>query len=400
MPTNINKAAKKELSESYIAEEIKSTDDFLNLREEWNKLVFQDPNGTVFQTWEWNFNVWKNYGDGLKNLNILLIKEKDGNLVGIAPFCLYEKFVCGLKIRIIELIDKRFSSYLDFIVKPEDSVRVYAEILSWLNTSTMRWDIVDLHHLGQESFAVKNYKALFMDFSFNTVIQQQYICPYLTLRSNRSPYENFYNPSLVKHLKRKSRKLEKDHSYRFLTVSNLSELGEYLDKLFDLHKKRRRLKLQLGSFHSEDEIQLYKNLSMDLLKAGWLKLSFLLVDERPAACLYNFEFKNKIYSYHSGLDPEFSKYSPGYLIDSLVIQEALKEGIEEYDFLMGDQDYKKEWTESYKNLYRIQIISSGFKSAILNSSEKLMNFFYNSRLYQSKSVRKLYFLLKSLGNVR
>ena len=385
------------LSGSYIVEEIKSTDDFLNLREEWNRLVFEDTNSTIFQTWEWNFNIWKHDEAKLKNLSILLVRERNGNLIGIAPFFSYEKIILGFRIRIIELIGKNFTDYRDFIVRPECNMQVYTEILSWLNENSIKWDIVDLQYISEESPVFKNYNILFRDFRAN--IQQQNICPYLTLYPDRDLYENLHSQTLIKYLKRKTRKLEKDLNYRFLTVSSLSELDSHLDKLFDLHRKRRNQKLQFGMFRSENQEQLFTNLSHDLLERGYLKLSFLFIDDQPATCLYNFEFKNKVYFYQSGLDPnsKFTKYSLGYIIHSLAIREALKEGMEEYDFLSGNEDYKKDWTENYRTLYRIKIISSDFKKAIFNTNEKLSNFWYGSKFRKSKLIRKLYFWSKNLG---
>jgi CelD/BcsL family acetyltransferase involved in cellulose biosynthesis len=157
----------------------------------------------------------------------------------------------------------------------------------------------------------------------------------------------------------------------------LSELDGSLDDLFDLHKKRRNHQLQLGQFRSKDRKQLFRDLSYDLFKRGWLKVVFLLVDDQRVACLYNFEFKNRAYFYQSGLDPnpKFARYSLGYIILSFTIKEALKDGIKEYDFLSGNEDYKKEWARMYRSLYRIRITSSNSKRIILFMiNEKLFIF--------------------------
>lgn len=382
---------------SYRVEEIKSADDFLNLREEWNKLVFEDPDGTVFQTWEWNFNVWKYDGEG-KDLNILLVREKNGRLVGIAPFYSYEKVAFGFKNRVIEIIGRNFTDYRSFIAKSENNIAIHAEILNWLDNNQAKWDIIDLHYVSEESLLVKNFDVLFVGRSKGkVVIRKENISPYMPLYPNRDFYENLYNGTLAKQLKRKFRKLEKDLDYRLVTISDSSELEGYLHTLFDLHKKRRSQKLQLGMFRSENQERVVSNLSRDLLERGWLRPLLLLIDDRPAACLYNFEFKNKIYFYQSGLEPDFGKYSLGALIHSFAIRDALKRGMEEYDLLSGSEDYKKDWTENYRNLYRIRIVSPSSKKAVFfNANEKLSDVFYNSKFYHSRSVRRIYFWLKNL----
>jgi CelD/BcsL family acetyltransferase involved in cellulose biosynthesis len=385
---------------SYRAEEVNSTHDFLNLQQEWNKLVLEDPSSTIFQTWEWNFNIWKYEGGRSRSLSIILVRDNKGDLVGIAPFYSYKRIILGFKMRIIEFIGSGLTDYRSFIAKTHDNIRIYTEILNWLNKNSGQWDIVELHYISEESPIAKNYDTLFKDFKFRASIQQHNICPYIPLSSNRDFYENLYNQSLVKYLKRKTRKFDRDLNHRILTISDLSDLEGSLENLFDLHKKRRNHQLQLGQFRSEDSKQLFRNLSYDLFKRGWLKVVFLLVDDQKVACLYNFEFKNRAYFYQSGLDPnpKFAKYSLGYIILAFTIKEALESGIKEYDFLSGNEDYKKEWTRVYRSLYRIRITSSRSKKIFFFMiNEKLVDFFYGSRFYKSKLIRKLYFTFKKLG---
>jgi CelD/BcsL family acetyltransferase involved in cellulose biosynthesis len=371
----------------YIIEEVRSTPGFLSLRDEWNTLVLEQANATVFQTWEWNFHVWK-YSEAKSNkLHILLVREKKGSLIGIAPFYSYERFILGFRFRIVEFIGKNFTDYRDFIVRHDCTNLVYDEILVWLNQNETRWDIVDLQYVSEESHVVKNYNTLFRNFGFRTAIQRHSSCPYLSLRRDRDFYENIHSQSLVKQIKYKTRKLAKDFDYRFLTISSSLELEEYFGKFFELHRKRRDQKLQRGMFRSEEQEQLFTNLWSDLLGRG-LRLCFLLIDNQAAACLCNFAFKNKIYSYQNGLDPRFAKYSLGYIIHSLAIREALKEGMEEYDFLLGSPDYKREWTEQYRTLYRI-IISRGFRESIFTTNEKVLGF-WRRQFRGSKLIRKIY----------
>lgn len=140
-------------------------------------------------------------------------------------------------------------------------------------------------------------------------------------------------------------------------------------------------------FRSEEQEQLFSKLWSDLFGRG-LRLCFLLIDNQAAACLCNFAFKNKIYSYQNGLDPRFAKYSLGCIIHSLAIREALKEGMEEYDFLLGSEDYKREWTEQYRTLYRV-IISRGFRESIFTTNEKVL-VFWRRQFRRSKLIRKCY----------
>jgi CelD/BcsL family acetyltransferase involved in cellulose biosynthesis len=375
------------LSGPYITEEVRSTEDFLSLRAEWNTLVLEQANATVFQMWEWNFHVWKYSEAKSTKLHILLVRDDKGELIGIAPFYSYDRFILGVRFRILEFIGKHFTDYREFIARHDCANVVHREIVGWLNHNRTQWDIVDLRYVREESDVVKNYDSLFRDSGFTTAIQRHNICPYLPLRRDRDVYATIHSQDLVKELKYKTRRLARECNYRFVSISSSLELEEYLGKFFELHRKRRDQKLQRGMFRSQKQEQLFVNLWSDLLGRG-LKLCFLLIDNQAAACLCNFAFKNKMYSYQNGLDPQFAKYSLGSIIHSLAIREALKEGMEEYDLLLGSSGYKREWTDKYRSLYRITM-SRGVRRVVFTAHEQIVGFWLR-QFRRSRWVRKWY----------
>jgi CelD/BcsL family acetyltransferase involved in cellulose biosynthesis len=45
-----------------------------------------------------------------------------------------------------------------------------------------------------------------------------------------------------------------------------------------------------------------------------------------------------------GYDPEYHMYSPGNMLLNLILRQACMEGVEQYDFLGTDDEWKFEWT--------------------------------------------------------
>jgi CelD/BcsL family acetyltransferase involved in cellulose biosynthesis len=62
-----------------------------------------------------------------------------------------------------------------------------------------------------------------------------------------------------------------------------------------------------------------------------------------AAVYYGFVANGRAYYYLSGFDPSFERLSPGTLIVHHAIQEAVREGAGEMDFLRGREAYKYGW---------------------------------------------------------
>ena len=78
---------------------------------------------------------------------------------------------------------------------------------------------------------------------------------------------------------------------------------------------------------------------------GQLRLTFLRVGGKRIAFNYILQNGEKLYAVKIGYDPEYHAYSPGNMLLNLILKDACQHGIEEYDLLGGDDDWKFEWTK-------------------------------------------------------
>jgi CelD/BcsL family acetyltransferase involved in cellulose biosynthesis len=73
---------------------------------------------------------------------------------------------------------------------------------------------------------------------------------------------------------------------------------------------------------------------------GYLWLAFLSLDGVKAAAALNFDYKNKLWGYNSGVNRDFMDLSPGWVLLTNQIQWACDHGRTEFDFMRGDEEYK------------------------------------------------------------
>jgi CelD/BcsL family acetyltransferase involved in cellulose biosynthesis len=73
---------------------------------------------------------------------------------------------------------------------------------------------------------------------------------------------------------------------------------------------------------------------------GWLSLFFLTFNDEPVSSFYCFEYNKKLYFYLSGFDPEYAYYRPGHLTFKYIIKYGIEKGLNEFDFLRGNETYK------------------------------------------------------------
>ena len=113
------------------------------------------------------------------------------------------------------------------------------------------------------------------------------------------------------------------------------------------------------AFHTPSLVNFHREIAQIARARGWLRLFILRLNGAPAAGLYGLLYKRKFYFYQSGFDPAFEKWGVGSVTMGLAIQYAIEEGAEEYDFLHGDEPYKRHWAREQRALSRIELYPPG-----------------------------------------
>ncbi|MEP6895914.1 MAG: GNAT family N-acetyltransferase, partial [Chloroflexota bacterium] len=74
------------------------------------------------------------------------------------------------------------------------------------------------------------------------------------------------------------------------------------------------------------------------------------------AASLNFDYKNKLYGYNSGVSRAHMELSPGWVLLGHVIQWCCENGRHEFDFMRGDEDYKYRFGGVNKFVMRARVI--------------------------------------------
>ena len=88
---------------------------------------------------------------------------------------------------------------------------------------------------------------------------------------------------------------------------------------------------------------------------GYLWLGFLEVDGVRAAASLNFDYKNKLWGYNSGVSRDHMEFSPGWVLLGHTIQWACENGRAEFDFMRGDEDYKYRFGGVNQYVMRVRV---------------------------------------------
>lgn len=148
-------------------------------------------------------------------------------------------------------------------------------------------------------------------------------------------------------LRRKARKLSAAGQVRYVHVTDELSLREWLPKVWDLYAARANSVRRAKLWASTAGQAFLSDWMAGLAREGALDLCFLVVADRPEAFVFGVRDPNCYYLYGLAFDPAspLVRYSPGEQLLIHVMKEAAATGVPTFDFLVGDEPYKRAWSD-------------------------------------------------------
>lgn len=323
----------------YLAvEEVTRLDELENLRGEWSALCDRSSRCTPFQRPEWILPWCRHLG--LEKLWVLAVRQA-GRLVGLAPFALDtardEKTASGSPRRVVVLLGSDVSDYHDAVFEPRFAGPAGAAILAHLD-ATDGWDLCEFSslHPSSELLAVETPEG----WSEERTAQQP--SPALALPDRVEALSRVVPARQLKNLAQFRRRLARQGMVRWTTADHES-CAEHIAELIRLHGLRWRQRSRPGALHLPAIQAFHREVVAGFARRRTLALHLLHLDDRVIAAYYGFVEKSQAYFYLHGFDPEWAKWSPGFLVVGFAIEDAVHCGLDTFDFLRGAEAYKYRW---------------------------------------------------------
>lgn len=314
-----------ESTDHLLIEEYADASSFAGLSKEWDELLLNASSHNPFLTHQWQSVWWQNFSQG-RSLKLIAVRSPNNTLVGLAPFYLEED---GEKIDLVG--DQDLCDYQDMLLAQGREKDILRPMLCHL------WESYGLpiyiHSLPASSPSLAALKSLAEEGICDLETAAQDTAPTLTLPSSFTEYLDHLNPRHRHELRRKLRKIEAQGSTALLR----DESGSKLDVFIDLHKSSSSEK---RGFMDERRQRFFRDITGAFSGLGWLSLLFLQFEGATIASLLCFNHLDSLYVYNSGYDPSYSSLSPGIVLLSYSIRDAIQHGIREFNLLRGDEAYK------------------------------------------------------------
>ena len=111
----------------------------------------------------------------------------------------------------------------------------------------------------------------------------------------------------------------------------------------------------IKSFRHKGLERFFREGTLALAAAGWARLWFLESAGAPVASFLCLEFAGSVGLYNSGFDPAHAGLAPGIVLLAHVIQDAIDRRLPTFDFLRGEEPYKRGFGPVSEDLFNVRI---------------------------------------------
>jgi CelD/BcsL family acetyltransferase involved in cellulose biosynthesis len=152
-------------------------------------------------------------------------------------------------------------------------------------------------------------------------------------------------------VRRTERHLEKAGALRIEAATTMTDVLTALDELARLHTASWKARGRPGVFASPLFRDFHERLVAKAFASGRIQLLRVVAGSETLAVLYNFVHDGTAFFYQSGLRllPD-KRLKVGLLAHALAIEHCRRQGLRRYDFLAGDDQYKRSLASGTRTL--------------------------------------------------
>ncbi len=343
---------------------INSKDEFEALEPVWNDLLFRSESNHINLTFEWMKTWFDIYGSN--KILFILIAEDDEGIVGIFPLMIQNivsPFSRLLNVKRLTFMAAGISDNLDFIIVRKNELVIY-EFFNFIFDKKALWDELVLCDIDSNSSNQNFIKKFKPPHSFTKSVQQPYSGYFAQISGNFHEYYSSLSKEQRRAIKKRSMRLGNNFTIKNIASQDVSD--DLINEIQNFEKKRKRYKISRGSdqLFNNEFVKFITTLSDNIKHHKWIKIFKLIVNEKLAAYVITFDYNQRIFAWLTSYNLDFFKYSVGLLIHKNAIEFAFNNNYKYFDFMRGDEPYKKFFCNERYLYYRFSFTKNNAKMTI------------------------------------
>jgi CelD/BcsL family acetyltransferase involved in cellulose biosynthesis len=297
-----------------------------------------------FQNYYW----LKNWHINLKNKNKLFttLVYKNNTLIMILPLYVEKKY--GIKI--LKWQGGEQADYMnmlilkDFVINNDDFLNLWKLIKKEISFFDL------LYFEKQQKFIGEILNPLVQNLN----VEKNYVSHSISLPNSLDLFiEKNLKNKFIRDTERMKKNLQKEGDIEFLIYENNdnSKKQEIIKEI--INQKILRIKeLKQKNVLDKDTQNFYLKFDDSEFSNGKLHISSLNLNGKSLAAHWGVVYKNVFYYLMPTIaKTDFMKHAPGRLLLFFLIEWSIKNKIKKFDLTIGDESYKKNWSNSKIDLF-------------------------------------------------
>jgi CelD/BcsL family acetyltransferase involved in cellulose biosynthesis len=327
------------ISSSMSISEVRERAEFMRLAPEWDALVRETRNEPFYRhefirTWLDNFAP-------RARLRVLLARDGGGKLAAALPLLEERGRMLGAPVR--RLVSTANDHSCRFDLPAQDGEAAGQVIFAHL-AADKSWDVLCLTDVPDGGNAWHLFRAA-ERAGYPVQAWESLRSPYITLPATAENMQAHLPSKFRANLRRRRRKLEEKGHVTVECVTGGLELQAKLEEGYVLERSGWKGAGGTAISQSAQTWGFYSELARIAAYGGYLSLYFLRVNSEPVAFQYGFAYRDKYYLLKPAYSEAHSDCSPGQLLMDEVLQDCIRNGMKEFDFLGPDMTWKRDWTD-------------------------------------------------------
>lgn len=344
--------------------------DLSELESTWKNLEAKNKGLSFFQSWQW-IETWLHV---YKPEALLVSAKYKGETVALGLFGRSQEtrhhLIKSNQIRLFQTGDPQedqiWVEFNDFLCHPDHLEDASKACLNALLDHKMRFDeiVISMILKSRAEPLLKNFKHTSISLStpaFKTDLQQ--------LSANKKHYLDSLSRNTRYQINRSIRRYENLYGTINMTFARtIDQALQYWDEAGKLHTE----KWHDSGFQNPKFVSFHKELMIKNFDTGLIDVVKITAGNHLIAIIYNIIYKQNVYFYLQGLQPEADgKLKPGLTAHSMLMEHYLQNGMNSYDFMGGYSQYKKQLSQSVEDLLIITIQKPLMKFRLENIAKSI-----------------------------
>jgi CelD/BcsL family acetyltransferase involved in cellulose biosynthesis len=336
------------------------------LGDAWSGLAAEIGEGSPFLAHEWFQCCVHAYRD--PELHVLVVRD-GARVIGIAPLWRLVRRQRGLALRQIGFISCPDTPMSDFLIAPERTEEVLAEIVRHLRTEPgLAWDLLTLDEWRASSRGAQVIGSLLAGSRI----------PHFTSRASRIPtvrvqgtWEEYWNSRAP--LFRKSRRGIVNRMARAgearIRLIRRDDTGEAFQAVLSISRRSWKEPEGLAVSSRPASVEFFRRLTEVAGQRGWLFLWILEMDGTPVAMEYDLTEGGIVYALRADIDESYKEHSPGAYLEYQLVKHLFEEGYSEYNTGPGLNPYKLRWADYIAENLAVHICNDTWRGRVVHTVE-------------------------------